>query len=72
MEFTKTLYYKNKDEYTWRQRRLAEMAYMMHCMGHTTTTRYTMDMGMRALSKRMIKSKALSIPTMVGIETINK
>ncbi len=67
MEFTKTLFIeKNQEEYTWRQRRLAEMAYMMHCLG------YSMAMGRIALSKRMIKSKVLYVPTMTGIETINK
>ena len=65
MEFTKTLFYRNKDDYTWRQRRLAEMEYMMHCLG------YSMTLGRLALSKRMIKSKVLYVPTMAGIETIN-
>jgi len=64
---TKTLFIeKNQNEYTWRQRRLAEMLYMMHCSG------YSMAMGMLALSKRMIKSKVLSVPTITSIETINK
>ena len=66
MEFTKTLYYKNKDEYTWCQRRMAEMSYLMLCSG------YSMAMGRLALSKRMIKSKVLSVPSMTCIETINK
>ena len=66
MVFPKTLLYINKCEYTWRQRRMAEMSYMMHCSG------YSMAMGMLALSKRMIKSKVLSVQTITGIETINK
>mgnify|MGYP000875003316 CR=1 FL=1 len=65
MIFPKTLLYTNKGKYTWRQRRLAEMSYMMHCSG------YSMAMGRLALSRRMIKSKVLSVPAMIGIETIN-
>lgn len=64
---TKTLFIeKNQNEYTWRQRRLAEMLYMMHCSG------YSMAMCRLALSRRMTKSKVLSVPNMTGIETINK
>lgn len=69
---TKTLFIeKNQNEYTWRQRRLAEVSYMIHCMGHSKTIRYTMELGCLSLSKRMIKSKVLSVPTITGIETIN-
>ena len=64
---TNTLFIeKNQNEYTWRQRRLAEMLYMMHCSG------YSMAMVRLALSRRMTKSKVLSVPTITGIETINK
>ena len=41
------------------------MSYMMLCSG------YSMAMGRLALSRRMIKSKVLSVPAMIGIETIN-
>ena len=66
MIFPKTLLYTNKGQYTWRQRLMTEMSYMMHCSG------YSMAIGMLALSKRMIKSKVLSVPTITSIETINK
>lgn len=39
MIFPKTLLYTNKSKYTWRQRRMAEMSYMMLCSG------YSMAMG---------------------------
>ena len=72
MGFPKQLYDKNKDEYTWRQRRLAEVSYMIHYMGHSTTIRSTMELGMFTLSRRMIKSKALYGQAITGIETINQ